>query len=148
MNNISVSAAFNIEMQLMHAHITAGEHDAAFSRLELAHILGQRNTWRHTQVHVGILRLDWQHRDAHEVFGQILCIPAALLFSRIWVPLGNTGSAPPSPCLYGAIWPPSLQAGEPSLEWPYSLSRVAVKIFALLTGALARQSIEGKIRVL
>lgn len=92
-NKISVSAAFNIEMQAMRAHITAGEYAAAFSRLERAHILGQKNTWRHTQVHLWMLRLGWQRRDAREVLGQLLRITAALLFSKIWVPLGNTGGA-------------------------------------------------------
>jgi hypothetical protein len=92
-NSISVSTAFNIEMQAVRVHITAREYAAAFSRLERAHILGQQNTWRHTQVHLWMLRLGWQRRDVREVLGQLLRIPAALLFSKIWVPLGNTGGA-------------------------------------------------------
>ena len=38
-------------------------------------------------------RAGWQVRDWREVAGQLPRILAALLFSRIWVPLGNTGRA-------------------------------------------------------
>ena len=37
-------------------------------------------------------RAGWQARDWREVAGQLPRL-AALLFSRIWVPLGNTGRA-------------------------------------------------------
>ena len=37
--------------------------------------------------------LDEQARDWREVSGQLPRIFAALLFSRIWVPLGNSGRA-------------------------------------------------------
>ena len=40
-----------------------------------------------------MLRAGWALRDWHEVFGQLPRILAALLFSRLWVPLGNTGRA-------------------------------------------------------
>lgn len=90
---LSVSAAFHAEMLAMHEHLTAGEYAAAFARLERAHILGQKNTWRHTQVHLWMLWTGWQQGDAREVLGQLLRIPAALLFSRLWVPVGNTGGA-------------------------------------------------------
>lgn len=89
----SLSTAFQAEMQAMHKHLAAAEYDAAFSRLERAHILGQQNTGQHTQVHLWMLRLGWKQRDVREVLGQLLRIPAALLFSRLWVPLGNTGGA-------------------------------------------------------
>lgn len=35
----------------------------------------------------------WDERDYREMLGQAARIPAALLFSKIWVPLGNTGRA-------------------------------------------------------
>lgn len=89
----SLRTAFHAEMQAMHKYLAAAEYDAAFSRLERAHILGQKNTWQHTQVHLWMLRLGWQQRDVREVLGQLLRIPAALLFSRLWVPIGNTGGA-------------------------------------------------------
>jgi hypothetical protein len=40
-----------------------------------------------------MLLAGWQQRDFREMLGQALRIPAALLFSRLWVPLGNTGRA-------------------------------------------------------
>ena len=38
-----------------------------------------------------MLTLGWQIGDYREVAGQIPRIVAALLFSKIWVPIGNTG---------------------------------------------------------
>lgn len=40
-----------------------------------------------------MLTLGWQQRDYGEVAGQLPRVIAALLFSRIWVPVGNTGRA-------------------------------------------------------
>jgi hypothetical protein len=39
-------------------------------------------------LNLGLLTKDWR-----EVAGQLPRITAALLFSRIWVPVGNTGRA-------------------------------------------------------
>ena len=67
--------------------------DAAFAQLERAHVLGQRRTRRHVAVHAWMLRVGWARRDAREVVGQATRLVAAALFSRLWVPLGNTGGA-------------------------------------------------------
>jgi hypothetical protein len=40
-----------------------------------------------------MLRIGWRRRDAREVTGQLARLLAAALFSRIWVPVGNTGGA-------------------------------------------------------
>ena len=40
-----------------------------------------------------MLKVGWRHRDFVEVTGQLPRILGALLFSRIWVPIGNTGGA-------------------------------------------------------
>lgn len=61
--------------------------------LECAHILTQRRPWLHARSHWLMLRAGWQLGDMREVSGQIPRIVAALLFSRIWVPIGNTGRA-------------------------------------------------------
>ena len=66
---------------------------AAYAWLERAHILSQRMPLRHAESHWLMLRAGWQARDWREVAGQLPRILAALLFSRIWVPLGNTGRA-------------------------------------------------------
>ena len=67
--------------------------DAAYAWLERAHILSLRMPLRHAESHWLMLRAGWQARDWREVAGQLPRILAALLFSRIWVPLGNTGRA-------------------------------------------------------
>jgi hypothetical protein len=63
----------------------------AFQWLERAHILTQRQPVPHARSHWLMLVLGWQTRDYREVAGQIPRIVAALLFSKIWVPIGNTG---------------------------------------------------------
>ena len=68
-------------------------NDEALLWLERAHILAQRRPWLHARSHWLMLRAGWQLRDMREVSGQIPRIVAALLFSRIWVPIGNTGRA-------------------------------------------------------
>ncbi|MES2820047.1 MAG: DUF3703 domain-containing protein [Pseudomonadota bacterium] len=65
----------------------------AYQWLERAHILSQRMPLRHAYAHWRMLRLGWHSRDTREVLGQLPRIVAALLFSKIWVPLGNTGRA-------------------------------------------------------
>ena len=44
-----------------------------------------------------MFRVGLRSRDFREVRGQVLRMVAALLFSRIWVPEGNTGGANVSP---------------------------------------------------
>ena len=65
----------------------------AFSWLERAHILSQRMPILHAQSHWLMLRAGWQLRDLRKVLSQVPRIMAALLFSKIWVPLGNSGRA-------------------------------------------------------
>jgi hypothetical protein len=86
----------------------AGELERAFRHLERAHILGQRLTWLHVRAHAGMLRIGWVRRDPREVVGQLSRIVAAALFSRIWVPVGNTGGAN-VPALQRMQIPPELQ---------------------------------------
>ena len=71
----------------------AGDLASAFRHLERAHIISQRCTWLHMRSHIAMLRIGWLRRDAREVFEQMLRIVAASVFSRIWVPEGNTGGA-------------------------------------------------------
>ena len=70
-----------------------GDIGCAFQHLARAHILSQRRTWRHVHVHWLMLKLGASIGDWHEVFGQLSRIVAAAMFSRIWVPVGNTGRA-------------------------------------------------------
>lgn len=71
----------------------AGDLNLAFHHLERAHVLSQRFSWLHVKSHLGMWRIGWLRRDVREIVGQSTRILAALLFSRIWVPQGNTGGA-------------------------------------------------------
>lgn len=69
------------------------DYPGAFRWLERAHILSQRLPLRHAGTHWRMLRLGWRSGDLREVVGQVPRIIAALLFSRVWVPIGNSGRA-------------------------------------------------------
>lgn len=91
--NDRIDAAFRTEWMAAVAARRAGDHATAMRRLERAHILGQHRTGLHVRSHMGMLALAWQRGDRREIVGQLLRIVAAALFSRIWVPTGNTGGA-------------------------------------------------------
>ena len=72
----------------------AGNHlDKAFFHLERAHILGQSVTLPHARAHWGMLKVGWKRRDFTEITGQMARLLGSLLFTWIWVPVGNTGGA-------------------------------------------------------
>jgi hypothetical protein len=70
-----------------------GDLSQAFTHLERAHILSQRFTLEHSATHLRMLKLGWRTRNIREVLGQLTRAVAALVFSCIWVPVGNTGRA-------------------------------------------------------
>ncbi|MAA65785.1 MAG: hypothetical protein CL581_13545 [Alteromonadaceae bacterium] len=84
---------FRVELQAAHEAEKRGDFQAAFTYLERAHILSQKFTLAHAATHIRMLRLGWRTRNVREVLGQFTRAIAALLFSRIWVPAGNTGRA-------------------------------------------------------
>jgi hypothetical protein len=104
-----ISEAFEREWQLSLAAREARDLERAFGHLERAHILGQRSTRLHVRSHVGMLGLAWRRRDLPEIGGQLTRIAAAALFSRLWVPVGNTGGANVSATRPMPV-PPDLQA--------------------------------------
>ena len=73
--------------------VVDGQTEAAWRWLERAHILTQKRPLLHARSHWRMFILGWQTGDYREVAGQLPRILAAVLFSRIWVPLGNTGRA-------------------------------------------------------
>lgn len=75
------------------AALGRGDPSGALAWLERAHVLGQRLSLPHARSHWLMLRAGWMLRDWREVAGQLPRILAALLFSRLWVPLGNSGRA-------------------------------------------------------
>jgi hypothetical protein len=87
----TVSAAYAVEISLALTALQNRDHSQCFYHLERAHILGQRSAIKHTYAHWLMFRAGLQQRDFKEVLGQVPRMLASLLFSRIWVPLGNTG---------------------------------------------------------
>ena len=85
--------AYEKEMHAAAEHYYGGNPDKAFYHLERAHILGQSFAFAHARAHWWMLRVGWKRRDSIEIRGQVARIIGALMFSRIWVPLGNTGGA-------------------------------------------------------
>lgn len=85
--------AYRQELAASRAAQARRDDERAFLHLERAHILSQRFAFAHAATHLRMLRLGWQRRDGKEVRGQISRALAALVFSRIWVPQGNTGRA-------------------------------------------------------
>jgi len=86
-------SAYRSELDAGYASMNSGDLAEAFRRFERAHILGQRSTRLHVRAHVAMLRVARCRGDKREIVGQLKRIVAAALFSRIWVPTGNTGGA-------------------------------------------------------
>lgn len=102
-------AAYEAAMAEASRHAAAGDRVTAFSLLERAHVLGQRDLVLHLRVHLRMHALAWSLRDGREVRGQILRIamtPFGHLTGRL--PLGNTGGSNVSPFEPMAI-PPELE---------------------------------------
>lgn len=89
----ALRTAYDSELSAASAGAARGDAEAALRHLERAHILSQRHTWQHVRVHWLMLKLGASGRDWREVLGQLSRIAAAAVFSRIWVPIGNTGRA-------------------------------------------------------
>jgi hypothetical protein len=73
--------------------LASSNFEVCFGHLERAHVLSQRMTGRHTHVHWLMLVAGWRRGDWREVVGQVLRMLASILFSRLWVPRGNSGRA-------------------------------------------------------
>lgn len=86
-------AAYDKEIALAQLALTCRNYDICFAHLERAHTLAQRSTVRHCHVHWLMLIAGHRQSDYREVAGQIPRILASALFSRMWIPTGNTGRA-------------------------------------------------------
>jgi len=90
----SLRIAFEHELSSARGARRAGALDRAMHHLERAHVLGQAWVGPHVRSHVAMLRVGIARRDAREVLGQLLRIPAGALGSAVGVvPTGNTGGA-------------------------------------------------------
>ncbi len=86
--------AYESEMGEAESLRRADQLDAAFAHLERAHILGQQYVATHVRTHLAMLRIGIQRRDAREIIGQIVRLPAAAIGSALGIPPGgNTGGA-------------------------------------------------------
>jgi hypothetical protein len=85
--------AIETEYALARQAEAGGRAAEAFHHLERAHILSQRHTLAHVSSHLRMWGWAWRQRQPREMLGQATRILAAALFSRIWVPEGNTGGA-------------------------------------------------------
>lgn len=81
------------EVSLARLALACGTYNVCYSHLERAHVVSQQMTGRHVYVHWLMLVAGFRQADYREVLGQIPRMLASLLFSRIWVPRGNTGRA-------------------------------------------------------
>lgn len=95
--NSTLRKAFENEMNLARKDYMTARYDECFRHLERAHILGQSYTIPHTKSHWWMLKVGFKKGDFREIAGQATRILASIIFSRIWVPLGNTGGANVSP---------------------------------------------------
>ncbi|WP_194867620.1 DUF3703 domain-containing protein [Pseudoalteromonas sp. PPB1] len=89
--------AFQKEMAAAKEQYDNTQYSKSFYHLERAHILGQSFIIPHTQSHWWMLKLGFKRYNARKVLGQIARIFASVIFSRIWVPKGNTGGTNVSP---------------------------------------------------
>ena len=85
--------AYDKELSLAQLALQCRNYNVCFVNLERAHVLAQRMTGRHVHVHWLMLIAALRRRDYREVVGQVPRMLAAVLFSKLWVPLGNTGRA-------------------------------------------------------
>ena len=83
--------AYQHEVTMAREALQQNDFETAFGHLERAHVLAQRMTGRHTYIHWRMLIAGLRRGDAREVVGQVPRIVASILFSRLWVPRGNSG---------------------------------------------------------
>ena len=85
--------AYEYEVERADEALQRADFETAFEHLERAHVLAQRMTRRHIDIHWRMLAAGLRRGDLREVVGQVPRIAAAILFSRLWVPRGNSGRA-------------------------------------------------------
>ncbi len=94
---LELKEAFKSEMSQAIQAYRRKTLDLSFFHLERAHILGQSFIIPHTRTHWWMLKIALKRCDGRETFGQVMRIIGSILFSRIWVPIGNTGGANVNP---------------------------------------------------
>ena len=95
--NSELKKAFNTEMILAKTSYKKADYTTAFYHLERAHILGQSYIIAHTYSHWWMCKIGFKTHNNKEVIGQFMRIFASVIFSRLWVPKGNTGGTDVNP---------------------------------------------------
>lgn len=85
--------AYEEEVRRADEALRRHDFETAFRHLERAHVLAQRMTGRHTFIHWRMLVAGLRRGDLREAAGQLPRMAASILFSRLWVPRGNSGRA-------------------------------------------------------
>jgi hypothetical protein len=88
---------FYKQLQLGKSALKQSSYPIAFYHFENTHILGQKHIWQHTISHYWMFVFGIKTKNTKEIIGQFFRIIASLLFTLIWVPLGNTGGTNISP---------------------------------------------------
>jgi hypothetical protein len=97
MTNQLLKTEFHKQLNLGKAALKNSDYKKAFHHFENAHILGQQHVGRHTISHYWMFVLGIKTKNSKEIVGQVFRIIASILFTLIWVPLGNTGGTNISP---------------------------------------------------
>ncbi|MGB0937060.1 MAG: DUF3703 domain-containing protein [Colwellia sp.] len=95
--DVKLKEAFNIEITKAKQSYFTQDYSQSFYHLERAHILGQSFVIPHATTHWWMLKIGIKTKCYREISGQIMRIIASIIFSKIWVPLGNPGGANVSP---------------------------------------------------
>jgi hypothetical protein len=78
---------FELELSQAKRAIAEQDFETAWTALQRAHLLGQRDAIAHTIAHWRMLILAWQQQDLKEIKGQIiptlLAFPLTLLFGQL-----------------------------------------------------------------
>lgn len=67
--------------------------EQCYEHLSRAHIIGQKSIKAHFVSHWLMFKVGFKSRNFKEIIGQIPRMLAAIIFSKLWVPEGNTGRA-------------------------------------------------------
>ncbi|MES2535737.1 MAG: DUF3703 domain-containing protein [Pseudomonadota bacterium] len=92
MMNARQKEFYESEISAARKLIAEGKIDDAFSRLEVAHVLGQHHVLPHVKSHWLMLKIGVKRRSAYQVFGQAVRMMVGAIGSAVGiVPAGNTG---------------------------------------------------------
>jgi len=92
-----LKTVFYHQLNLGKKELLKRDFKTSFYHFENAHVIGQKHIIRHTISHYYMLIFGIKTNSFKEIIGQVLRIIAAILFTFIWVPKGNTGGSNISP---------------------------------------------------